>query len=119
MEAAENVVYPSPDLCLKTILSQRSTDNSFSLFPFLRLLARAWAVAWAPWLCQASAWRVMCSGVSGLWVHGWICSGVDGCQRGLWSRRCSSLAVVVLTVVLLGFPCSGGSLDACGSDLLR
>ncbi|MEQ2311871.1 hypothetical protein AMECASPLE_025070 [Ameca splendens] len=43
------------------------------------LLARARA----PWLCQASAWGVMCPGVSGLWIHGWICSVVDGCWRGL------------------------------------
>ncbi|MEQ2256393.1 hypothetical protein ILYODFUR_023738 [Ilyodon furcidens] len=27
----------------------------------------------------------------GLWVHGWICSGVDSGRRGLWARRCSSL----------------------------
>ncbi|MEQ2253748.1 hypothetical protein ILYODFUR_035575 [Ilyodon furcidens] len=30
-------------------------------------------------LCRASAWGVICPGVSGLWAHGWICSGVDGC----------------------------------------
>ena len=29
--AAEMFLYPSPDLCLDTILSQSSTDNSFNL----------------------------------------------------------------------------------------
>ncbi|MED6280251.1 hypothetical protein CHARACLAT_008788 [Characodon lateralis] len=33
------------------------------------LLARAWT----PRRCQASAWGVICPGVLGLWVHGWIC----------------------------------------------
>ncbi|MED6247055.1 hypothetical protein ATANTOWER_028936 [Ataeniobius toweri] len=45
------------------------------------------AEAWTPGLCRASAWGVICPGVSGLWDHGWICLGVDGCRRGLWARR--------------------------------
>ncbi|MEQ2232598.1 hypothetical protein ILYODFUR_013115 [Ilyodon furcidens] len=52
------------------------------------------AGAWAPWLCQASAWRVMCPGVSGIWVHGWICSNVDGCRWGLWACQCNSLELL-------------------------
>ncbi|MED6240281.1 hypothetical protein ATANTOWER_018628 [Ataeniobius toweri] len=52
----------------------------------LWLLARAWT----PGLCRASTWGVIC-----LWVHGWICPGVDSCL------------------------CSGGPLDVYGSDLLR
>ncbi|MED6234095.1 hypothetical protein ATANTOWER_022212, partial [Ataeniobius toweri] len=61
------------------------------------VLAHSWwllAGAWTPGLCRASAWGVICPGVSGLWVHGWICSGVDGCRQGLWTRRCSSLGLL-------------------------
>ncbi|MED6253361.1 hypothetical protein ATANTOWER_027546 [Ataeniobius toweri] len=50
--------------------------------------------------------------VSGLWVHGWIYSGVDGCRRGLWARRCSSLELLQCgySVVPMGLPLlfSGG-----------
>jgi hypothetical protein len=35
--AAEIFWYPSPDLCLDTILSQRSTDNSFNLMAWFLL----------------------------------------------------------------------------------
>ncbi|MEQ2287061.1 hypothetical protein AMECASPLE_008664 [Ameca splendens] len=52
------------------------------------------ARAWPPGLCLASAWGVVCPGVLGLWVHGWICSGVDGCRRGLWARCCGSLGLL-------------------------
>ncbi|MED6249294.1 hypothetical protein ATANTOWER_012050 [Ataeniobius toweri] len=74
----------------------------------------------------------LCLGVSGFWVHGWICSGIDGCRQGQWARHCSSLGllhcaagwfpwdspllfsegvVVVLEVSLPGFPCSEEPLD--------
>ncbi|MEQ2233373.1 hypothetical protein ILYODFUR_021072 [Ilyodon furcidens] len=41
----------------------------------------------------------------GLWVHGWICSAIDGCRRGLWARHCSSLRLLHCGcwVVPLGF----------------
>ncbi|MED6283880.1 hypothetical protein CHARACLAT_013573 [Characodon lateralis] len=101
------------------------------------------AGAWSPGLCLASAWGVKCPGVLGLWVHGWICSSVDGCRRSLWALCCSSLELlhcgcwvdplvelggspvllwgvaVVPAVVLMGFLCSGGPLDGYGSDLLH
>ena len=35
--AADIVRYPSPDLCLNTILSQNSTDNSFKLLAWYLL----------------------------------------------------------------------------------
>ncbi|MED6255336.1 hypothetical protein ATANTOWER_008096, partial [Ataeniobius toweri] len=88
------------------------------------------AGAWTPGLCRASAWGVICPGFSGLWVHGWICSDIDGCRRGLWAHCCSSLGLlhcgcwvvplglspallwgwvaVVPAVVLLEFLCFGG-----------
>ncbi|MEQ2221590.1 hypothetical protein ILYODFUR_017388 [Ilyodon furcidens] len=37
---------------------------------------------------------VRCPRVLGHWVHGWICSGVDGCQPGLWAHRCSSVGLL-------------------------
>ncbi|MEQ2303176.1 hypothetical protein AMECASPLE_013970 [Ameca splendens] len=94
------------------------------------LLARAWTLG----LCRGSPWRVISPRVSGLWVHGRICLGVDGCRAcGLitpapwgfctvaarWFPWDSPLlfsggVVVVLAVVLLGFLHSGGPLDVCG-----
>ncbi|MED6246888.1 hypothetical protein ATANTOWER_025578 [Ataeniobius toweri] len=80
------------------------------------------AGAWPPGLCRASAWGVVCPGVLGLWVHGWICSGVDGCRRGLWTRRCGSLGLLHCRcwVVPLGLSTAllWRPLDVCGSDLL-
>ncbi|MED6277510.1 hypothetical protein CHARACLAT_014220 [Characodon lateralis] len=43
-----------------------------------------------PGPCQASA----CDMSRGLWVHGWIYSGVDGCLQVPWARRCSSLGLL-------------------------
>ncbi|MED6274342.1 hypothetical protein CHARACLAT_015463, partial [Characodon lateralis] len=42
------------------------------------------AGAWTPGLGWAYAWGVICPGDSGLWVHGWICSGVGCCHRAMW-----------------------------------
>ncbi|MEQ2296039.1 hypothetical protein AMECASPLE_020763 [Ameca splendens] len=53
---------------------------------------RLLAMAQALWLCRTSAWGVMCPRVLGLWVHDWICSGVDG--WGLWARCCRSLRLL-------------------------
>ncbi|MEQ2230304.1 hypothetical protein ILYODFUR_027850 [Ilyodon furcidens] len=56
----------------------------------------------------------MCPMVSALWVHGWICSGIDSCRKGLWARCCSSLGLQPCGcwVVPLGLCCcSGGPLD--------
>ncbi|MEQ2300136.1 hypothetical protein AMECASPLE_022270 [Ameca splendens] len=70
-----------------------------------------WLLAgdWAPWLCRASAWRVMCLGVPGLWVHGCICSrhrrllaGPVGSSSALLWVGCGSPGGG-----LSGFPCSG------------
>ncbi|MEQ2302912.1 hypothetical protein AMECASPLE_011518 [Ameca splendens] len=55
--------------------------------------------------------------VSGLWVLGWICSGVDSCQQGLGDRLYSSLGLLHSgsCVVSLGLSfallwgCSGSS----------
>ncbi|MEQ2282002.1 hypothetical protein AMECASPLE_036048 [Ameca splendens] len=74
----------------------------------------------------------------GLWLHGWICSGIESCRRGLWARCFSSLGLlhcgcwvvplglspallwgVAVVLVPLGFLCFGGPLDVYGSDLFR
>ncbi len=47
--AAETVLYPSPDLCLDTILSWRSTDNSFDFL--------AWFVLWLAVLAVGTLYR--------------------------------------------------------------
>ncbi|MED6239164.1 hypothetical protein ATANTOWER_002841 [Ataeniobius toweri] len=47
-----------------------------------------------PWARSGLCLGMICPGVSGLWVHGWICSGVDGCRRGPWARRCISLGLL-------------------------
>ncbi|KAK5617599.1 hypothetical protein CRENBAI_003144 [Crenichthys baileyi] len=77
--------------------------------------------AWTPGLCRASAWGVICPRVLGLWVHGWICSGVDGCRRDLWALRCSSPGLLHCRcwVVPLGFPPApfwGGHGSPCGGS---
>ncbi|MEQ2227828.1 hypothetical protein ILYODFUR_002383 [Ilyodon furcidens] len=84
------------------------------------VLAHSWwllAGAWNPGLSRASAWGGIGPGVSGLWVYGWISSGVDGCRRGTVAAGCfpwdsplllSGGVTVVLAVVLLGFLCFGG-----------
>ena len=38
------IFYPSPDLCLDTILSRRSTDNSFDLIAFALTCAVNWGI---------------------------------------------------------------------------
>ena len=40
--AAEMFWYPSPDLCLATILSQRSMDNSFDLLAYSDMHCQLW-----------------------------------------------------------------------------
>ncbi|MED6281216.1 hypothetical protein CHARACLAT_018980 [Characodon lateralis] len=72
------------------------------------------AGAWTPGLGRAYDWGVICPGVSDLWVHCWICSGVDGCRRGLWARRCSSLGLLhcgcwVVSLAFSPAPSWGGS----------
>ncbi|MEQ2227368.1 hypothetical protein ILYODFUR_037008 [Ilyodon furcidens] len=52
----------------------------------------------------------------GLWVHGWICCGVDSCWLGPWARRSSSLGLLCCGcwVVPLGLS-SALLLGGCGS----
>ncbi|MED6285976.1 hypothetical protein CHARACLAT_001058 [Characodon lateralis] len=74
-----------------------------SLGPWLDLLGRRWL----PAVPMGSPLQL--PGAAALWLLG----------GSLATLLCSSLGGLVPAVVLVGFLCSGGPLDVCGSDLLR
>ncbi|MEQ2256323.1 hypothetical protein ILYODFUR_023088 [Ilyodon furcidens] len=89
---------PSPPHYLPVVGVSARRCTCSSRYPELWcVVAHSWwllAGAWTPGLCRASAWEVICPGVSGHWVHGWICSDINGCWQGLWACCCSSLGLL-------------------------